>query len=85
MSEWQPIGTAAKYKAGRYNPEIVKIDILAKVWLRATDKFEYRRFTDCYWRDADTFGSSKEGWPGVDEEYLPVAWIPIPTIPESYP
>ena len=70
-SPWQPIAGAPR--------DGISIDILAKTWLRESDKFEYRRFPDCFWSFADL------AWVGVDEEYLPVAWMPTPPIPEAYP
>lgn len=73
---WQPIATAPKYGKSRYERG-AKIDILAKTWLRTVDKFDFRRFPDCYWND--------EMWQGVDEGWLAVAWMPIPEIPTSYP
>jgi hypothetical protein len=63
MSEWQPIATAPKQ-----SPHDGLIDILAKTWNAKTDRFQYRRFVDCYWL------KDRERWCSVDwDSPLPMA------------
>jgi len=75
---WQAITSARKHGSDRWK-DGPKIDILAKRWVMDTDKFEYRRFVDCVWDRNDNV------WTNVAEGWLPVAWMPIPKIPDSYP
>jgi hypothetical protein len=81
-SPWQPIGTAPKYERGR---GIVKIDILAKIWLRDEDKFQFIRCPNCYWDEGDSMCNRKSDWKGLEPGYRAVAWMPIPVIPKEYP
>lgn len=85
---WQPIETAKKKgERGRYGDwtPAPHIDILAKFWDIDTDKFVFGRFTNCYWDNGDDMTNRKGSWRGVDQGWRPVAWMPIPPIPESYP
>jgi hypothetical protein len=84
-SPWQPIDTAPKYgPKGRYDGP-VRIDILAKIWLRDEDKFQFIRCTDCYWDDGDAMCNRRADWKGVEPGYRAVAWMPIPVIPKEWP
>lgn len=86
---WRPMSEAPKYatKNGKrdYTAAIIRIDILAKVWHANTDKFEYRRFTDCTWSEGDSLCNRKAAWGGVDTGWLPVAWMHVPAIPTEWP
>jgi hypothetical protein len=81
---WNDMVSAPRPR-GEWDSSTIKIDILAKIWIKDTDKFEFARFPDCRWRGADTMGQWKAGWVGVDEGWLPVAWRPVPTIPKDWP
>ncbi len=89
LQEWRDIKTAPKSGP---DPTVLKIDILAKIWLQESDKFEYRRFPDCYWQkassvfnDKDPWTGLKDHWAGVDEGWRVVAWLPVPEIPKEWP
>jgi hypothetical protein len=69
---WQAIESAPK--EGRF-------DVWAKAWLPAFDRFEYRRFTDCYWRKADSMGSWEAGIVGLDKDWRATHWMPLPPAP----
>ncbi len=75
MAGWQPIETAPKDGS--------RFDVWAKGWLPAFDRFEYRRFADCYWRDADSMGSWRAGIVGVDRDWHPTHWMPLPNPPKE--
>lgn len=79
---WQDISTAPKYDGciGNIGP---KIDILAKIWIAKKDEFEFKRFTDCYWREK--FDNTPARWRGVEDGWHAVAWMPIPKIPKQWP
>ena len=72
-SEWQPIETAPKNGT--------RIDLWAKAWLPAFDRFEFRRFADCYWSKGDTMCNVKAAWAGLDREWRPTHWMPLPSPP----
>lgn len=56
-----------------------KFDVYAKWWNSDTDKFDYRRFTDCYWRSTNPgVEGSRQKIEGVDKGWRPVAWMLIP-------
>lgn len=78
MSNWQPIETAPK--DGTY------IDICAKAWLPAFDRFEMRRFSDCYWYRGDTMCPSRPHWAWSHgdwpREWRPTHWTPLPELPD---
>lgn len=69
---WHEMSTAPK--------DGTKINICAKMWLPAHDRFEYQRFTNCYWRDGSGYGVGvPTGWVGVDTPWHPVYWsLPLP-------
>lgn len=71
VCEWQDISTAPK--------DGTRIDILAKAWLPAFDRFEFWRFPDAYWREGVSM-SDKSEWRNVDRDWRPVAWMPIPPL-----
>ena len=70
---WQPIETAPKNGT--------RIDLWAKSWLPAFDRFEFRRFADCYWSKGDTMCNVKAAWAGLDREWHPTHWMPLPSPP----
>ena len=70
---WQPIETAPK--------DGTRIDLWAKSWLPAFDRFEFRRFADCYWSKGDTMCNVKAAWTGLDREWHPTHWSPLPSPP----
>jgi len=88
VNPWRDIKFALRGGSESFNyrskwEEPPRIDILAKVWIKDDDKFEYRRFTDCSWirdRDLDHKGGR---WANVDDGWLAVAWMPVPMIPTS--
>lgn len=74
---WQPIETAPK--------DGTRLDLWAKSWLPAFDRFEFRRFADCYWSKGDTMCNVKAAWTGLDREWHPTHWrhLPSPPTPEG--
>lgn len=80
-SPWHPIVSAPKSNNRSYNPngESTTIDILAKRWFIENDAFKFMRFTDCEWDWND------KRWTGVPPDWLAVAWMPIPAMPEKWP
>lgn len=68
---WQPIETAPK--------DGTRLDLWAKAWLPAFDRFEYRRFADCVWmRGGD---NHKPYWLNLDKEWCATHWQPLPAPP----
>jgi hypothetical protein len=78
---WRPIKTAPKPRSS--GDKVIRIDILAKVWIRESDSFKYKRFTDCYWKLYEN--NVQNNWHGVDETYHAVAWMPVPELPKEWP
>lgn len=72
--KWQPIETAPK--------DGTKIDLWAKAWLPAFDRFEFRRFADCVWMTGDSMCNIKPYWLGLDKGWFPIYWMPLPDPPE---
>lgn len=72
---WLPMETAPK--DGTY------IDLWAKSWLPAFDRFESRRFADCCWMNGDTMCNRPPYWLNLDKEWFPMYWTPLPTSPEA--
>ena len=73
---WQPIETAPK--------DGTRMDLWAKSWLPAFDRFESKRFADCYWRQQDVImGGWKAAWIGVSSDWLPTHWMPLPDAPAA--
>jgi len=81
-SPWRDISEAPKYDRTNRG-RVVYIDILAKIWLKDKDTFEFKRFPNCYWRDK--FDNTSAHWLGVPEDWRAVAWMPIPEIPKQWP
>ena len=73
QTTWQPIETVPK--------DGTRIDLWAKSWLPAFDRFEFRRFADCYWSKGDTMCNVKAAWAGLDREWHPTHWMPLPSPP----
>ena len=72
---WQPIETAPR--------DGTRFDVWAKAWLPAFDRFEYRRFADCYWRDSEPMGAWRAGVVGVDKGWRATHWMPLPAPPST--
>jgi hypothetical protein len=70
---WQPIETAPK--------DGTKVDVWAKVRLAAYDKFQWGRFTDCYWTNGDSMTGRNPHWVNLDSSYHAVYWMPLPSPP----
>lgn len=75
MRAWQPIACAPK--DGSY------FDVWAKSWIASQDRFEFRRFTDCYFaRPLDSaFDSQRTELNGVEKDWCAVHWIAPPEAP----
>lgn len=71
---WRDIATAPK--------DGTHVDIWAKCWLPAFDKFEHRRFADCWWMKDGEFGS-KAHWVDLDTNWHPTHWMPLPDPPAA--
>jgi hypothetical protein len=70
---WQPIASAPK--DGTY------IDIWAKAWLPAFDRFEFKRFADCTWMKGDSMCNRPPYWLNLDKDWHPTHWMPLPDPP----
>lgn len=70
---WQDIATAPKDGS--------RIDVWAKAFLPAFDRFEHRRFADVYWWKGDTMGNSGPQWMNVDKDWCATHWMPLPAPP----
>jgi hypothetical protein len=75
MSQWMPIETAPK--------DGTRIDLWAKAWLPAFDRFEFRRFADCVWMTGDSMINRPPYWLNLDKEWYPTHWMPLPEGPEA--
>lgn len=75
MAGWQPIETAPK--------DGTKVDIVAKVWLPAFDRFEYERFPDCWWTAGDSMVNRRAHWMNVSDGWRPTHWMPRPPLPQE--
>lgn len=73
--EWQSIGTAPK--------DGTKVDLWAKRWVPYNDSFIYARATDCYWSGGDSMMNQHSGWVGIDKDWHPTHWRPLPDPPEK--
>lgn len=72
-SAWQTMESAPKDGS--------RIDVWAKAWLPAFDRFEYRRFADAYWWKGDSMGNSGPQWMNVDKDWSAQFWMPLPSPP----
>jgi hypothetical protein len=70
---WQPIETAPK--------DGTRVDLCAKAWLPAFDRFESRRFPDCVWMKGDPMCNRSPYWLNLDKDWYPTHWIPLPALP----
>ena len=77
MSEWQPITSAPK--DGTY------VDLWAKAWLPAFDRFESKRFADCTWMKGDDMCNRPPYWLNLDKGWYPTHWRlrPDPPVQET--
>lgn len=73
LTTWQPMESAPKDGTTR-------IDLWAKAWLPAFDRFEYRRFTDCLWMKGDSTRNVSPYWLNLDKQWCPVLWT-VPALP----
>lgn len=73
-SAWQPMATA---------PKEGQIDLWAKRWLPAFDRFGYQRFADCSWRAGDSMTNRAPYWLGLGKGWFPTHWMPKPSPPSS--
>lgn len=73
--EWQSIETAPK--------DGTRVDLWAKTWLPAFDKFESRRFSDCYWTKGDSMTNRHAMWAGMDSNFHATHWMPLPSPPQA--
>lgn len=62
---WLPISTAPQNG--------VRVDIWAKKWDAKTDTFEFKRFTDCFWRSTH--------FANFDKDWHPTHWMIAPPAP----
>ena len=72
---WQPIETALK--------DGTKIDLWAKAWLPAFDRFEFRRFADCWWWEGDSMSNRSPQWMELSRDWHPTHWMPLPAPPAA--
>jgi len=70
---WQPIATAPK--------DGTHIDLWAKAWSPAFDKFFYQRFPDCVWMAGDSMCNRAPYWLNLDKDWCPTHWQPLPSPP----
>ena len=71
---WKPMDSAPKDRT--------RIDIWAKAWLPAFDKFAYQRFPDCYWYAGDTMSNANARWMDLHKDWHPLLWIK-PLLPKE--
>lgn len=57
-------------------PREGRFDVWAKRWMSKTDTFEYRRFTNCFWRATHIAN--------VPKEWSATHWCPVLDAPEGY-
>ena len=76
-SEWRDIATAPK--DGTY------VDLWAKAWLPAFDRFEFRRFPDCCWMKGDSMCNRPPYWLNLDKDWHPVLWMQFVPPPKENP
>lgn len=74
-SAWQTIESAPK--------DGTKVDLWAKTWAPAFDRFEYRRFADCWWWKGDSLGNSSPQWMELSKDWRPTHWMPIPVLEDD--
>ncbi|HAM23215.1 MAG TPA: hypothetical protein DCQ04_13295 [Actinobacteria bacterium] len=70
--EWQDIASA---------PTDRRIDLWAKAWLPAFDRFESQRFPNCRWMSGDSMRNLKPYWLNLDKGWFPTHWQPLPAPP----
>ena len=70
---WRPMGTAPK--------DGTHIDLWAKTWLSASDRFESQRFPRCCWMPGDSMCNRSPYWLSLDTGWYPTHWMPIPEGP----
>ena len=74
-AKWQPIETAPK--------DGTKIDLWAKAWLPAFDRFEFMRFADCWWWNGDSMSNSDAKWMELHRDWHATHWMPLPSPPRA--
>jgi hypothetical protein len=70
---WQPIETAPK--------DGTRVDLCAKSWLPAFDRFESKRFPDCVWMKGDPMCNRSPYWLNLAKDWHPTHWMPLPALP----
>jgi hypothetical protein len=71
---WRPIETAPK--------DGTRVDLWAKSWLPAFDRFESKRFADCVWMNGDQMCNRPPYWLNLHKDWHPTHWMPLPAPPE---
>lgn len=73
--QWQPIETAPK--------DGTRVDLCAKSWLPAFDRFESQRFANCYWWAGDSMTNNSAKWIELPRDWHATHWMPLPSLPSA--